>query len=110
VYEHVHDPAGVTLGAVYEAMRVRFAVSMHDIRKYRMTGMRSWVNHFLKPGMTVREYITNLERIGSRYPLDTKEINVCFYSIVTASDAEFEVMKRNGRVEGTQGEPKVEDG
>lgn len=109
VYRNVYDRAGVTFGAVYETLHKKGAVVVYEGHKDRLIGGEERARRFLQPDTTLREQIVVLEQRGFRVSLDEGKIHVTFCHLVFPSDAEFEEMRRNGCVEGTAGEPEVED-
>jgi len=93
VRRHVRDPAGVTLRALYDAMHAKGLVAAEGM--YRSP----WEELRVVPDTTIREQLQNLDRKGLKLSLIREGTTVNFCHLCLPTDAEFEEMRRNGRVE-----------
>jgi hypothetical protein len=94
----VYDPAGVTFGAIYNALHERGPVAIYRRRKYAMTDTE---NKFL-PETTIREQLKILEGKGFQPSLTEQFSIVEFFHLTVPSEDEFEEMSRTGRVKGAE--------
>lgn len=97
VRRRVYDPAGVTFGAIYHALHEKGHVTIYHVREYD--------TYSCLPDTTIREQLRILEQQGLRLSLTPEKAVVEFCHLFIPSDAEFEKMERNGRVESSAPPP-----
>jgi len=95
VRRNVYDPTGVTFGAIYEAFHKRGVVAVDKGQ-----------GDILLSDTTAREQVAMLEREDPRASLDAYSAEILFCHHALPSDAEFEEMRRNGRVKGGFSDPE----
>lgn len=93
----VYDPAGVTFGAIHDALQEKGPVAIYERRKYAQGDCELRLEH----ETTVRERLEILEQDGFRPSITEKLSVVEFCHLITPSEAEFEEMNRTGSVEGS---------
>lgn len=95
----VYDPAGVTFGAIHDALHEKGPVAIYERRKYAQGDSEMCIEH----ETTIHEQLQILEREGFRLSVTEPLSVVEFCHLTTPSEAEFEEMDCTGRVEGGEG-------
>ncbi|KAM0703186.1 hypothetical protein Q7P35_009124 [Cladosporium inversicolor] len=95
----VYDPAGVTFGAIHDALHEKGPDAIYERRKHAQVDSEMCIEH----ETTIREQLQILEREGFRLSVTERLSVVEFCHLTTPSEAEFEEMGRTGRVEGIEG-------
>jgi len=91
----VRDPAGVTFGALYDALHAKGFVAIYEGREF---WYREELN--LVPDTTVSEQLQKLKRKGFELEIDRDRTAVELCHLSLPSDGEFDEMRRSNRVEG----------
>lgn len=101
----VYDPAGVTFGAIYEALHAKGLVATYERRKF------VWFedDNNIAQNTTLREQLRLQVQDGYDQELIEPLSMVEFCHVAAPSDAEFEEMGRTGRIEVPLPPPDAEE-
>jgi hypothetical protein len=98
VRRRVCDPAGVTFGAIYEALHAKGPVALYEGRN------NTWYDHelYISPETTIRQQLEFQERDGYHLVLTERHSIVEFCHLRLPSEGDFEETNRTGRVVGSR--------
>jgi hypothetical protein len=101
----VYEPAGVTFGAIYEALHAKGLVACYERRKF------VWFEYHnrIEQDTTMREQLQLQVQDGYYQELIEPYSSVEFCHVAVPSDAQFEEMGRTGRAEPPSLEVKEDE-
>jgi hypothetical protein len=98
IRRRVYSSAGVTFGAIFEALHAKGPVAVY------LKWSDVWTNRdlYISPETTIRQQLEFQERDGYHLALIEQNSRVEFCHLAFPREEEFEEMSRTGRVEGIE--------